>query len=497
MLATLVLGLMAANAFPAYTARQIVGDNGDPILHPSYLTEYAGRLYFRANNLTNGNNVELWAYDGAVARLAAELNPGPTGSDPADLRVWNGRLYFCATTGSGSKLWQYDATNGATLAPGSASLASLPQALFAWGGRLYFRASRFGAPDNIGIELWRYDGTNQTPVDLFPGTGSSYPQHFIEYNGQLYFNANGTPGQGSELWRCDSTGSPVEAARIYPNNGSSPEHFAVFQGQLYFSAYDGAHGRELWRYDGTNASLAADIVPGGQYSSSNPAGLTVFNGRLYFSATDAAHGCELWSFDGTNAQLVAEINPTPDPGNGDTFLMDSSPADFKVFDGLLYFSADDGVHGRELWCYDGATARLALDINPGPYGSQVTELTVFDGALFFAADNGYVPGLNAIEPRVFALASVVPAAPRLRLSPPAAAAGQMTITLGHQDGTPMGADLFSRIQIYSSSDLAAPIGQWQLLTNRPALKHGMLELSLPESPAADRRFFRAVATPAL
>ena len=31
-------------------------------------------------------------------------------------------------------------------------------------------------------------------------------------------------------------------------------------------------------------------------------------------------GC--WSFDGTNAQMVAEINPTPDPGNGDTFLFE-------------------------------------------------------------------------------------------------------------------------------------------------------------------------------
>ena len=216
--------------------------------------------------------------------------------------------------------------------------------MFAYGGNLYFRATRFGEPGNIGIELWKFDGTNQTPIDLFPGTGSSYPQHFIEYNGLLYFNACGTPGQGTELWRSNGTGMPTEAARIYPNNGSSPENFAALDGQLYFSAYDGVHGRELWRFNGITASLAADIVPGGQYSSSNPSGLTVYNGKLYFSATDEVHGYELWSFDGTTAQMVAEINPTPDPGNGDTFLMDSSPGGFTVFDGLLYFSANDGVH---------------------------------------------------------------------------------------------------------------------------------------------------------
>ncbi|MCX6905856.1 MAG: immunoglobulin domain-containing protein, partial [Verrucomicrobia bacterium] len=184
--------------------------------------------------------------------------------------------------------------------------------------------------------------------------------------------------------------------------------FAIYDGQLYFSAYDSVHGRELWRYNGTNASLAADIVPGGQYSSSNPSGLTAYNGKLYFCATDDVHGYELWSFDGAKAQMEVEINPTPDPGDGDTFLMDSSPANLTVFDGLLYFSANDGVHGRELWSYDGTTARLVLDINPGPNSSEVSELTVYHGALYFSADDGYVPGLNNLERRAFALAAAAP-----------------------------------------------------------------------------------------
>jgi len=98
--------------------------------------------------------------------------------------------------------------------------------------------------------------------------------------------------------------------RDYFTFGSGPENFSVYNGQLYFSAYDGIHGRELWRYDGTNASLAADIQPGGGYSSSNPNGLIVYKGKLFFSADDGLHGFELWSFDGTNAQMVAEINPT-------------------------------------------------------------------------------------------------------------------------------------------------------------------------------------------
>jgi len=387
--------LAVASAVPAATAiaqsTNLITDvsSGLPVLYPSYITQYNGQLYFRSTTDPSSPDTALWQSGGATAEQIA----GTAGSDPSYLAVYNNKLCYSA-----SKLWQYDPVGGASLAPGSASQAGNPQELIAYNGNLYYRAFR----SNIGIELWKFDGTNQTPIDMFPGTGSSYPQHFIQYNGLLYFNACGTPGQGTELWRYNGAGMPTEAARIYPNNGSSPEHFAVYNGLLYFSAYDGVHGRELWQFDGTTASLAADIVSGGQYSSSNPNNLAVYDGKLYFSADDGVHGYELWSYDGTTAQMVTEINPTPDPGNGDTWMMDSSPMDLTVFDDLLYFSANDGVHGRELWSYDGATASLALDINPGQYGSEVSELTVYNGRLYFGADDGYVPGLTSLEPRMWA-----------------------------------------------------------------------------------------------
>jgi len=374
---------------------------GLPVMYPSYITEYNGNLYFRGSTAPYGTNTELWRSDGLLAEQAAEIVVGETGSSPSWLTVCDGKLYFAATGDTGAtRLWQYDPQYGPRLAPGSGAQAGVPDELTVYDGRLYYRAFRSG----LGVELWRFDGTSQTPIDMFPGSGSSYPQHFIVYNGLLYFNACGTPNQGTELWRYNGTGMPTEAARIYPNNGSSPENMAVYQGCLYFSAYDGIHGRELWRYDGTQASLMADIVPGGQYSSSNPSSLTVYRDKLYFCATDEVHGYELWSFDGISAAMVAEINPTPNPGNGDTFLMDSSPAEFVVFNDVLYFSADDGVHGRELWSYDGEQVAMVLDINPGQYGSGVSELTVFNGRLFFSACAGDIPGLFDLQPIIWSMA---------------------------------------------------------------------------------------------
>jgi ELWxxDGT repeat protein len=49
----------------------------------------------------------------------------------------------------------------------------------------------------------------------------------------------------------------------------------------------------------------------------------------------------------------------------------SFPIDFTLAGGVYYFSADDGVHGRELWRTGGtpASTRLVADLCPGPCGS--------------------------------------------------------------------------------------------------------------------------------
>jgi ELWxxDGT repeat protein len=96
------------------------------------------------------------------------------------------------------------------------------------------------------------------------------------------------------------------------------------------------------------------IVP----ASSYPGHLTEVNGVLFFSADDGEHGMELWMTDGTPAgtKLVADIYPGPES---------SFPTDLTNVNGMLYFSADDGLHGTELWISNGSGAKLFADINPG------------------------------------------------------------------------------------------------------------------------------------
>jgi ELWxxDGT repeat protein len=65
----------------------------------------------------------------------------------------------------------------------------------------------------------------------------------------------------------------------------------------------------------------------------------------------------------------------------------SSPRDFAVLGNHLYFSANDGINGTELWKTDGTVTgtMMVKDLIPGATGSNPTGLTVFNNALYFAA----------------------------------------------------------------------------------------------------------------
>ncbi|MBI3386224.1 MAG: hypothetical protein HY027_00640 [Deltaproteobacteria bacterium] len=98
----------------------------------------------------------------------------------------------------------------------------------------------------------------------------------------------------------------------------------------------------------------------------------------------------LWSVLATAARaqrpayLVKDINPTP------AYHSDSNPYNFVTIDGISYFSADDGIHGRELWRTDGTSAGtyLVKDVWLGDEGSEPLSLTDVDGRLFFVAASG-------------------------------------------------------------------------------------------------------------
>ncbi len=373
-----------------------------------------GKLYFGANDGTDGN--QLWRTDGTSAgtTIVDDINPGSVATNGQGAAVTaiaanNGRIFFQANDGiHGAELWTTlgKASSTSLVANINATDAgSLPTDFFGAGGITYFEAT-----DGIhGSELWRTDGTaagTSLVDDIDPGPGSSIPQDFADFNGKLIFSADDGV-LGTEMWQSDGTAAgTVLVADIDPGaGGSSPQDFTEFDGKLIFSANDGVHGRELWESDGTTAgtTLLKDINPLQGYSydgtyypgpqSSYPGQFTAVGGSLYFTANDGTDGDELWKTDGTTAGtvLVADINPgSTTDSYGDVIPNGSYPSHLTAFNGLLFFSASGGVHGRELWESNGTPAgtTIVADINPGGGSSDPSSLTVVGNKLFFEANDG-------------------------------------------------------------------------------------------------------------
>jgi ELWxxDGT repeat protein len=122
----------------------------------------------------------------------------------------------------------------------------------------------------------------------------------------------------------------------------------------------------------SGTQLVKDINPG--VAGSSITDLTASNGILYFSAQSPLRGRQLWRSDGTDAgtYIVKVINPT---GSAQVSgLIDVN--------GLIFFRATDGVHGVELFRTDGTPAGTYMlkDINLG-----LTGFSSVNGKLFFVA----------------------------------------------------------------------------------------------------------------
>ena len=108
-------------------------------------------------------------------------------------------------------------------------------------------------------------------------------------------------------------------------------------------------------------------------------GFTAFGEWLYFRADDGASGAELWRTNGITTAQVANINPG---------AANSYPNNFVALGDWLYFRADDGTSGSELWRTNGTSTTRVADINTtGNAGSFPNGLTVLGSYIYFNAND--------------------------------------------------------------------------------------------------------------
>ena len=400
---------------------------------PQEFTVVGATTFFLADDGVHGQ--ELWKTNGATAgtSIVKDINPGSVGSSIFGMTNLNGTLLFFANDGTrGNELWKSNGTAAGTtlvddISPGPESSNSYTVSAAVLGGKMYF-----GADDGThGKQLWVTDGTmagTTMVADINPDPGGSYPSQLTPFKGRLFFEADDET-HGYELWQSDGTAEGTTLFDdINPGSGHSfPSHLATSGGNLYFVADDGTHGRDLWKSDGTTAGTAIFTttpdsqrltdVNGTLYfesdfnlwktdgtvagttlvsTESDPRYMTPMNGKVYFSGYDATNGRELFETDGTMAgtTLVKDISP----GSGSSYpSIGYSPGlgQFAVLGGKLYFGANDGTNGIQLWRSDGTAAGTTIvdDINSASVttsgqGAAVTAIAAVNGRIFFQANDG-------------------------------------------------------------------------------------------------------------
>ncbi len=122
-----------------------------------------------------------------------------------------------------------------------------------------------------------------------------------------------------------------------------------------------------------------------------PSDLTAVGDTLFFLADDGVNGEELWKSDGTPAgtEMVENIGPAGASSNAQALTS---------FNGKLYFAADDGTNGSELWVSDGTDVgtEMLKDFDDNGDGSP-NDFEVVNGTLYFAANGGTNVGEDGRE----------------------------------------------------------------------------------------------------
>ncbi|BAE52081.1 ELWxxDGT repeat protein [Paramagnetospirillum magneticum] len=355
--------------------------------NPKDLIVFNGKLFFTATDSTNGR--ELWVTDGTEAgtQLVKDIRPGSSdafNSSYNQFVVCNGWLYFAANNGTnGAELWRTDGTTANTqmvtdLWSGSSGGVSTgaSQTIAALNNTLYF----VGNSSAAGSQLWSYDGTTVSRVHTV------WVSKVIAASDKLFLAANDTNlGHYDQLWKSDgTTGGTVavkdfgSASMVWSNTSYATFSFSTVGDKLYFSPYTSTYGAEPWVSDGTTAGtiLLKDIVAGGTTAGYPASGNSSASGGFFqWTAGDGKVYFTTQSGDlystDGTAAGTAKVN-----GISSVYGFESSTA-------TMYLGGNDGTNGNELLSWDRTSLGLIKDINSGSSSAMPVYLTKMGGNFYF------------------------------------------------------------------------------------------------------------------
>tara|TARA_B100000424_G_scaffold224771_1_gene184737 strand:- start:4406 stop:6553 length:2148 start_codon:yes stop_codon:yes gene_type:complete len=356
--------------------------------NPHSMVSMGGNLYFVADDGVHGQ--ELWRTDGTLGGtyMVSDINPPlcdiceNPGTDFGEIVAGDNKIFFAAAVGNDPirELYVSDGTESGTqrisetFECSTSLFANYPE--FTYTG---VNSISVVPASEVGFDT-AYFSAFQCSTERYVCTGEE--PHFSDGT-ELGTYQLADLKSGSTNLAAPGGGSVV--ADIV---GSKPTDFVKAGNDVFFSAdsdqgaVSSDVGRELFKLDLSSifslVSLVKDINQGAH--NSDPMYFEEMGGLLYFTADDGISGTELWKSDGSalGTGIVSNIAEN---------ASSSWPGEKISIGNTLFFTADDGTSGYELWKSNGTYSgtMLVKDIVAGPSDGGVSNMVEFGGELYFIA----------------------------------------------------------------------------------------------------------------
>lgn len=423
-----ILGLFPAFLFAQSLLKDIYP--GESNSFPSQFTPKDNQLFFTASDgITSG---ALWVTDGSETGTTKLVGENLNVDLVRNITNVNGTIYFFGRNQDfGKGLWKSDGTNsGTVLVKGNIGNSNdlSGSKIVANQDTIFFIHD---------YELWRSDGTEDGTFIIESGFSSI--QLLSNFNGEIFlwlwpeqvspwgiYKTNGginslqlvkegliyspefyEPTASTsdfmcfmlnswELWKTDGTIENTSLVKIFDEGfiNQMVQGFVAIDSLIYFQGFQQGYGVEFWRTNGTQEGtyMVKDLKPGG--SGSYPRQFSKASENIFFVTST------LWKSDGTESGTVSVGgggNRLTTDGidvyfhkEGDIWIWDhtidgvyqitdvlfqNNPEDLIIVDNKLFFTANDGMSGREIWFLDlneiGTSAynysrEFDLEISPNP-----------------------------------------------------------------------------------------------------------------------------------
>ncbi len=363
---------------------------------PGRVRAVGGVVYFSGSTLAFGS--ELHRTDGTARGtfLVRDLNPGQAGSQPRMMTPAAGQLAFLATISGVDRLCVADGGPAGPPTGGGARVLAQHVTVQAIGLDNQFpvegRTVYVAGADPEGVRgIYAVDlltGAAPRVLNLSSVVGATEITGLARTGRTLYVTFGGTP---VIMTRDLSQPSPFTPVSLL---GQRMRIVGVADGRIFFQPAEPTSSTLLAAigggFSGALLSAAQGVIGPIDRTFTASVGRT-----LFFTAVTRSGGRELWASDGTpeGTRLVREIQARGPSSIGASAQTNTL---LRRVGNWVYFTADNGEHGAEIWRTNGTEdgTTLVSDVRGGRLSSNPVLGAWARNHLVFGADDG----LRGAEP---------------------------------------------------------------------------------------------------